>query len=150
MMYHTRDTPGHKNGGEIYAKMEKLATKHAAMFEGMGRAEVEPINIQMKEGVTPIMQGKRPIPMQYQEPFKKKMEYLKENGLVEGPLPPKECTGWIHNPVITKKNWITSEIWINIDTKRMNEHLIKTKMPIPTSQELRHELEGSDRFLALD
>ena len=135
---------------EIDEAMETIARKHTGVFEGMGRAKVNPIDIQMKPVAHPTAQPRRPIIMQFREPFKKKMEYLKENGLVEGPLEPKECTGWIHNPVITKKSWSSKEIRINIDTKRMNDQLVKTKMPIPTPEELCHELEGSDRFSAVD
>ena len=32
----------------------------------------------------------------------------------------------------------------------MNDWVIKTTIPIPTTEELRHELQGSDRFMALD
>ena len=116
----------------------------------MGRAKVEPIDIQMKDDAVPIAQGKRPIPIQFKEAVGKKLRYMVDNELIEGPLPPRECTGWIHNMVITKKNWSTDEVRINIDTKRMNEHLVQTKIPIPTSEELRHNLYGSDRFSALD
>ena len=141
---------GGKTQKEIDKQTEDITSKHAGVFEGMGRANTEPIHIKMKDDVTPIAQGKRPIPHQFLKPFIKKMEYMKENGLVEGPLPPNECTGWIHNPVITKKSWSSDEVRINIDTKRMNEQLVHTKIPIPTTEELRHDLEGSDRFSALD
>ena len=60
------------------------------------------------------------------------MEYMRDNDLIEDPLPPNECMGWIHNPVITKKSWSSEEVRINVDTKRMNDHLIPTKIPIPT------------------
>ena len=80
----------------------------------------------------------------------KKLQYLKDNGLIEGPLPPSECKGWLTNMVITKKKWDEEEVRINIDTKRMNDQLIPTKIPIPAPEELRHSLEGSDRFSAVD
>lgn len=62
--------------------------------------------------------------MQFKEPVKKKLADMKKNGLIEGPLPPNECRGWIHNRVITKKSWSSEEVRINIDMKRMNNHLI--------------------------
>ena len=88
--------------------------------------------------------------MQFKEPVAKKLADMKANGLVEGPLKPHECTGWIHNMVITKKTWGTNEVRINIDTKLMNKELVQTKIPILSPEELRHQLEGSDRFSALD
>ena len=147
-------TSGVVSGGktqlEIDADMAKIADKHCKVFEGMGCAKVEPIHIQMKPDARPIQQGKRPIPMQFKESVAKKLADMNANGLVEGPLKPQECTGWIHNMVITKKTWGTNEVRINIDTKLMNKELVQTKIPIPSPEELRHQLEGSDRFSALD
>ena len=61
----------------------------------------------------------------------KKLQELKENDFIEGPLLTSECTGWVTNMVITKKKWNENEVRINIDTKRMNEQLVPTKIPIP-------------------
>ena len=52
--------------------------------------------------------------------------------------------------VITKKNWSSGEVCINIDTKRMSNSLVQTRILIPSTEELCHELEGSYRFSALD
>ena len=52
--------------------------------------------------------------------------------------------------VITKKKWDADEVRINIDTKRMNPHLVPTKVAIPTPEQLRHKMHGSDRFTAVD
>ena len=52
--------------------------------------------------------------------------------------------------VVTKKKWDEEEVRININTKRMNAALLPTKIPIPTPEQLRHKLAGSDRFTAVD
>ena len=44
--------------------------------------------------------------------------------------------------VITKKTWDSEEVRINIDTKRMNDQLVPTKVPIRTPKELRHKTGG--------
>ena len=69
--------------------------------------------------------------MQLKEATLEKLKYLKDNGLIEGPLPPAEAKGWLTNMVITKKAWDSNEVRINIDTKRMNDQVVPTKMPIP-------------------
>ena len=51
----------------------------------MGRAKVDPIHIAMKEDLTPVAQGKRPIPIQFKDTVQKKLEDMKANGLIEGP-----------------------------------------------------------------
>ena len=153
----TKDEPikaGIVSGGqtqqEIDATMADIVKEHQAVFQGMGRAKVPPIHIKMKEGARPIMQGKRQIPIQLKEATLKKLQELKANDLIEGPLPTEECTGWVTNMVITKKKWNENEVRINIDTKRMNDQLEPTTIPIPTPEQLRHKLEGSDRFTTVD
>ena len=96
---------------------------------------MEPIHIQMKGEVPPIAQGSH-IPMQLREAVQKKLQDMKNNGLIEGPLPPAKRKGWIHNLVITKKSWDSEEVRINVDTKRMNDDIVQTKIPIPTTEEL--------------
>ena len=46
--------------------------------------------------------------------------------------------------VVTKKKWDSEEVRINIDTKRMNSSLVPTKIPIPTPEQMRHQMAGSD------
>ena len=52
--------------------------------------------------------------------------------------------------MVTKKNGDSNEMRINVDTKLMNDQIIKTKIPILTTEDFRHNLKGSDRFSALD
>ena len=95
--------------------MVAIANKHRAVFKGMGRAKIDPIHIQMKDEITPIAQGKCPI--HFRHAVHEKLQYMKENGLVEGPLAARECRGWIHNMLIMRKSWSNDEVPINVDTK---------------------------------
>ena len=52
--------------------------------------------------------------------------------------------------VITKKAWDADEVRIDIDTKMTNDQLVPTKIPIPTAEELRHQMERSDRISNID
>ena len=141
---------GGQTQSQIDAKMDEIAEKHASVFQGMGRANTEPIHIEIEDDAIPVAQGRRPIPHQLREAAQEKLKYLLDNDLIEGPLPAEECKGWIHNIVVTKKGWSSSEVRINVDTKKMNQYIIKKTIPIPTTEDLRHNLEGSDRFTALD
>ena len=53
--------------------MQTILTKHNRVFKGMGRAKVDPIHIQVKDDAIPVLQGKRPIPMQFKKPVTKKL-----------------------------------------------------------------------------
>ena len=138
---------------QIDASMAQITDDYKEVFIGMGRAKVPPIHIEMKEDARPITQPKRPIPIQLREATIKKLKELKDNDLIEGPLPPRECKGWLTNMVVTKKKWASDEVRINIDTKRMNDQLITTKIPIPTPEELRHsfnELQSTHSYSLLN
>lgn len=52
--------------------------------------------------------------------------------------------------IITQKAWSEDEVRINSNTKCMNDYVVKTDIPIPTTEVLRHELEDSNRFSTLD
>ena len=89
---------------QIDAVMKEITEEHKAVFQGMGRAKVPPIHIQLKEDARPITQPKRRIPIQLRDATLKKLKELKDNDLIEGPLPPHECKGWLTNMVVTKKS----------------------------------------------
>ena len=88
---------GGQTQAQIDAAMEELATKHADVFHGMGRAKTDPIHIEIRDDAVPIAQGRRQIPHQLKEAAQQKLKYLLDNDLIEGPLPAEECKGWIHN-----------------------------------------------------
>ena len=112
---------GGQTQAQIDAKMEELANKHEDVFKGMGRANTDPIHIEIEDDAIPMAQGRRPIPHQLREAAQEKLRYMLDNDLIEGPLPAEQCKGWIHNIVVTKKGWSEKEVRINLDTRRMND-----------------------------
>ena len=52
--------------------------------------------------------------------------------------------------VLTKKKWNEKAIRLNIDTRTMEKYMDVTHFPIPTSEQLRHQFLGSDRYTVLD
>ena len=108
----------------------------------------------MEEGVRPVIQPPRRIPLHLKEPLRLHIEEPKENEVVEGPLKEEEEGTWISSLVITGKAWDKGEnregerihIRGNLDCRPLNKHVYQTHKPIQTPQELRHKLSGSDRF----
>ena len=137
---------------------EKLAGEFKEVFEGIGKYKGPPVKIQVKEGVRPVVQPPRRIPLHYQEPLKEHLEELLEAGVIEGPLQHEEEGTWVSNLVITGKKWDTEkkekgdrvQIRANLDCRPLNKVVYQTHEPIPTPEELRHTLRGSERFSTLD
>lgn len=79
--------------------------------------------------------------------------------VIEGPLGSEHATGWVSNVVIQAKNYELgdesveagkSNIRVTLDTRLMNDAVKTVHFPIPTSEELRHEFNGSDRYSVID
>ena len=142
---------GGETQDEIDANMKVITDQFPGVFTGLGRAKVEPIEIEIDPAVKPVQQKERRIALHYKERFKDHIDELKAAGVVEGPLTSKSAhSGWISNPVLTAKSYSDKRIRVKLDTRPMSEAVKQSHFPMPTPNELRHEFHGSDRFSTLD
>merc|ERR1712041_10655 len=100
------------------------------MFKGIGKYVGDPVKIQVKEGISPVNQPPRRIPLQYVEPLKEHVAELVEADVVEGPLQEEEEGTWISNLVITEKKWDKDrkegerrQIRANLDCRPLNKYV---------------------------
>ena len=142
------------SGGEtqedIDRNMSKITDQYPELFKGVGRAKIEPIHIKTDPSVKPVQQKQRPIAHHFLPRFKSHLDELKAAGVVSGPLESSEATGWVSNPVITGKKWDAQKIRVNLDLRDMEKAVEPTHFPMPSAEELRHRLAGSDRFSVID
>ena len=73
-----------------------------------------------------------------------------EEDIIEGPLSDEEEGSFISNLVLREKKDGSDRIRMTLDCTGVNQHLYTTHEPIPTVEELRHLLKGSDRFSKID
>ena len=92
-------------------------------FQGIGKANIEPIHIETDPNIKPIQQKQRPIALQYKVRFKQHIDELLEEGVVSGPLDSNSARGLVSNVVITHKNWDNQKIRVNLDTWQMQSRL---------------------------
>ena len=111
---------------------------------------MEPVHIETDPKCRPVQQKCRPIPIHYKEKFREYLEELKEEGVISGLLRSDCALGWIHNVVISQKNWDKEKIRVMLDTRPMVEAVKTSMFLIPTQSELRHSFLGVDRFRKLD
>ena len=74
---------------------------------------------------------------------------MKKDDIIEGPISIERPGTFLSNLVITEKKG-TDKIRVTLDCQDVNKNIYATHEPIPTTEELRHELRGSDRFTTLD
>ena len=75
-----------------------------------------------------------------------------EQDVIQGPLSEEEEGSWVSNLVITDKKWDgaqeegqRTQICTNLDLRPLNTFMYQTHEPIPTPEELRHNLAGSNK-----
>ena len=153
LMKWDQDKGEHNNQKE----MEQIIKEHREVFGGVGKYKGETVKIQLQEDIKPVIQPARRIPLHYVQPLNEHLEELLREDVIEGPLTDEEPGTWISNLVITDKKWDTArgpgervQIRANLDLRQLNNFVYQTHTPIPTVEELRHELRSSDTFTTLD
>jgi transposase InsO family protein len=147
-----------KNKQQVEEAMDKIADEFRDIFQGIGKYKGAPVKIQLTENVIPVIQPARRIPLHYIKPLEDHLEEMLEQDVIEGPLEEEEEGTWISNLVITDKRWDGAQgtegqrthIRANLDCRPLNKYVYQTHEPIPTPDELRHKLRGSNKFSALD
>jgi len=92
-----------------------------------------------------VIQARRKLPLSYIDRLGGMVKKFLDEDLIEGPLDEEEEGTFISNLVITDKK-DSDDIRVTLDCKDVNKHIIPSHEPIPTSEELRHKLKGSDNF----
>ena len=139
---------GGETQAEIDAKMEERVKKHSSLFSERTFTG-DPIKIHLKEGAEPKVAPYRPIPYHFEERFNEEMSNMLKDGVITGPLKVVEPGSYISNLVITTKK-DPSKIRVTLDCQAVNKDIHPSHEPIPTIEQLRHKLKGSDRFSVID
>ena len=135
----------------LLADVHTILAKHQHMFQGVGKAKNQVVDIPLRPEARPYIQPPRPIPFHFQPQLKKYLEEMLANDIIEGPLQgPLEAGTYVSNIVITAKRWSTEEIRVNLDLRQINKDIVMSHHPIPTPEDLRHEFRHSDTFSSLD
>ena len=84
---------------EIQKRMEVVVNRFGKVFQGIGAYKGDKVRIHLKDGVRPVIQPNRRIPLLLVQPLKDHINELLE----EGPLQEEEEGTWISNLIITSK-----------------------------------------------
>ena len=142
---------GGETQAEIDVNMENLKGKYHTLFsDKTGKFKGSPIPIQTLPETVPIIQPPRRIPLQYIERTKVEIEKMLSEDIIEGPIEMEEPGTFLSNLVIDNKKGNSDQLRITLDCQDVNKYIYATHEPMPTVDELRHLLNGSDRFSTLD
>ena len=135
----------------LQANIQAILDKHNHMFQGVGKAKHQVVDIPLQPDASPYIQPPRPVPFHFHPQLQKYLKELLDNDIIEGPLQgPLQAGTYVSNIVITAKRWSTEEIRVNLDLRQINKDIVMSHHPIPTPEDLRHEFRHSDTFSSLD
>ena len=125
---------------------EDILKNNADIFSGIGKLKDFQLKLHVNESVKPVAQPVRRLPFGLRDKVDKKLdELLKEEIIEEVPNGPTE---WISPLVVVPKP--DGDIRICVDMRRANEAIERERHPIPTIEEVLHDLNGHTVFSKLD
>jgi len=123
-----------------------IREKNKVLLTGVGLLKGYGLKLHIDESVTPVTQPVRRIPFGLREKVDKKLDQLLELDIIEEV--PDGPSGWISPLVVVPKG--DGDIRVCVDIRLANEAIIRERHPIPTVEELLHDLNGSTMFSKID
>ena len=119
--------------------------KYPMLFSGLGKLKDFHLELHIDPDVQPVAQRARRIPVALQQAVEKKLEELLQQEIIEkvsGPTP------WV-SPIVCapKKN---GDIRLCVDMRRANTAVRRERHPMPTIDDVLHEMTGAATFSKLD
>ena len=123
-----------------------IVNNFADVFSGEGKLKHFQLKLHVNNDVKPIAQPVRELPFGLRDKVDKKLdELMKEDIIEEVPSGPTE---WVSPLVVEPKP--DGDKRVCVDTKRANEAVERERHPIPTIEEVLHDVNGSTAFSKLD
>ena len=129
---------------EICLSEEKIWTKYAGVFQGLGELG-EPVHLEVDEMITPVQIPPRRIPEALKIPLKDHLAELEQQGIIEKVT---QATDWVSAIVVNKKS--NSKIRLCLDPQPLSRALQRRHYPIPTIEEVLPDLANAEVFTKLD
>ena len=124
---------------------KRMIATYSACFEGVGKLKDRKLKININPEVKPVAQKARKIPYGLQSKVEDKLKELENKGIIEKVEGPAK---WASPLVVVPKS--NGDIRLCTDMRRANEAIIREKFPIPTVDDILHEINGSKVFSKLD
>ena len=122
-----------------------LINKFSDIFEGIGKLKDFKAHIHLDENVEPVIQPQRRIPFHLRKKVEQELERLKAADIIEEAKGP---TTWLSPAVFVEKK--SGDIRLCIDSRRVNEAVIRERYQGPTIHELVYDLNGATVFSTID
>ena len=116
------------------------------LFTGIGLLKDYELKLHVDKSVKPVAQPVRRITFGLRGKVDEKLDELLQADIIEEVL--EGPSGWISPLVVVPKS--DGDVRICVDMRRANKAIIRERNPIPTVEELLHDLNGSTVFSKVD
>ena len=124
---------------------QDLLEEYKECFSGVGKLKNFQAKHRVDEKVAPVAQKLRPIPFGLREKGEHKLEELIDYDIIEEVTGP---TSWVSPVAVVPKP--SGDIRLCVDMRRANEAILRERHPIPTVDDVLHNLNRRTTFSKLD
>ena len=123
--------------------------KYKHLFKGIGKFNVPPVSITLKDDAQPIQKPPRKVPLAMKHPFKEELDRMENAGIISkydsisGPT-----TEWLNSFVTVRKP--NGSLCICLDPTDLNKHIVCPVCNSYTLDEIIDKLKGSLFFAVFD
>jgi hypothetical protein len=127
--------------------MSDYETRYPRLFsDRLGKSNVE-IKLTIREDIEPVAQPLRRVPVLLREKFEEHLNELVEQDIIER-VDDHIGSKWVSPAVIVPKK--DGRIRLCIDMRRANQAIVRHHHPVPTVEEMLHDMNGARYFSKLD
>ena len=124
---------------------DDIVKRYPECFTGFGKLNDFQLHIPIDKTVRPIAQPLRRIPFNLREPLERKLQELEELDIIERVNGP---SSWVSPVVVIPKD--NGDIRLCLDMRVANGAVLRERHPIPTIDEVLHDMNESSVFSKLD
>jgi len=125
---------------------DKLEDRYPGIYTGIGKLKNQTVKLHINKDVTSVAQKNRRTPFHLREKVEKEIKKLLQDDIIEEVK--NESTPWV-SPIVTppKKN---GDVRLCVDMREANKAIERERHPMPTVDELIHDMNGAKVFSKLD
>ena len=120
--------------------------ENQCLYSGLGKLRDRKVELHAKPNAKPVLQNARRLPFSQRPLVEAKIKELLDLDIIEKAEGPTKFV----SPIVVVPKPGGKEIRLCVDMRQVNEEIERERFPIPTVEEILHEMNGSKVFSKLD
>ena len=126
---------------------DSIEAKYPGIYDGIGKLKGQTVKLHINKEIKPVAQKNRRTPFHLRDKIEKEIKKLLNDDIVEEVK--NESTPWV-SAIVTPPKRNSDDVRICIDMREANKAIERERHPMPTIDELVHDLNGATVFSKLD